>query len=288
MATWAQTVGGKPYPDALDERILKPVGMNNSTFYLETAVTHPMSMGHIGNASINVTVYRPFEEDVPEWPAGYLFSNVNDMGRFATALMNNGTLDGKQVLSSRLINEMSTPHTPLYSYYPDGSYGYGLILHNYRGVDVVEHGGNLEGFSCVFKMAPEHKFALIILDNGDRNMPNSTKKAFELMLPLKSEVQPKSMEMNESEMIRYVGNYSMEQDQNPQTENITSVKIKDNKLMIKTKDSEGTLEKVGKNQFTSIPPDVPEPTYIRFVPGKDGRIKYLHAGFRAYPKIIGS
>lgn len=282
----AQTVEGKPYPDAVDERILKPVGMNKSTFYLETAVTHPMSMGHIGNSSINVTVYRPFEEDVPEWPAGYLFSNVNDMGRFATALMNNGTLDGKQVLSSRVINEMSTPHTPLYSYYPDGSYGYGLMLHKYRGVDVVEHGGNLEGFSCIFKMVPEHKFALIILDNGaDRNMPNSTKKAFELMLPLKSEVQPKPMETNESEMIRYVGNYSMEQNQNPQPENITSVTIKDNKLMIKTKDREVALEKVGKDQFTQTIPENPESMHIRFIPGKDGRIKYLHTGFRAFPKI---
>lgn len=283
----AQTVGRKPYPDAVDERVLKPLSMNNSTFYLETAATRQMSMGHIGNASTNVKVYRPFEEDVPAWPTGYLFSNVNDMGRYATALMNNGTLDGKQVLSSQVINEMSTPHTPLYSHYPDGSYGYGLILHNHRGVDIVEHGGNLESFSCVFKMVPEHKFALIILDNGgDRNMPNSTKKAFELMLPLKPEGQQKPMEMNESEMIRYVGNYSMEQNQNPQPENITSVTIKDNKLMIKIEEREVALEKVGKDQFAlTIPPDVTEPEYIRFVPGKDGRIKYLHFGFRAYPKI---
>jgi hypothetical protein len=96
----------------------------------------------------------------------------------------------RQVLSPSVIREMSTPHAKLNSKYPDGNYGYGIMLHNYRGVDVVEHGGNHQSFTCVFLMVPEHKFALIILDNdGHRNMPNSTEKAFELMLPLKPEIQ---------------------------------------------------------------------------------------------------
>jgi CubicO group peptidase (beta-lactamase class C family) len=282
----AQIVGGKPYPDAVGDRILKPLRMNNSTFYLEMAVTHPMSMGHIGNASTKVTVQRPFEECVPAWPSGFLFSNVLDMARFAAALINNGTLDGKQVLSPQVIKEMSTPHAKLYSVYPDGSYGYGLMLHNYRGVDVVEHAGNLDGFTCVFKMVPEQKGALIILNNGVTDMPNSTKKAFELMLPLKPEVQLKSIDMNESEMVRYIGNYSgMDQDIQ-HTENITSVIIKDSKLLLKGTAPEAiSLEKVGKDQFTIIMPGVSEPKYIGFIPGKDGRIKYIHTGFKAYPKI---
>ncbi|WP_292377407.1 serine hydrolase domain-containing protein [Methanosarcina sp. UBA289] len=73
----AQIVGEKPYPDAVDEKVFKPVGMNNSTFYLETAVTHPMSMGHTGNTSAKVEVYRPFEEDVPLWPAGFFSSPMS-------------------------------------------------------------------------------------------------------------------------------------------------------------------------------------------------------------------
>jgi hypothetical protein len=170
--------------------------------------------------------------------------------------------------------------------YPNGSYGYGLMLHNYRGVDVVEHAGNLDGFTCVFKMVPEQKFALIILNNGVTDMPNSTKKAFELMLPLKPEVQQKPMEMNESEMDRYTGNYSGIDQDIQQAENITSVIIKDSKLLLKGTAPEAVpLEKVGKDQFTIIMPGVSEPKYIGFISGKDGRIKYMHTGFKAYPKI---
>jgi CubicO group peptidase (beta-lactamase class C family) len=281
----AQIVGGTPYPDAVEDRVLKPLGMNNSTFYLEMAVTHPMSMGHIGNASTKVTVMRPFEECVPIWPAGFLFSNVLDMARFAAALMNNGMLADKQVLSPSVIKKMSIPHAKLYSYYPDGSYGYGLMLHNYRGVDVVEHGGHHGSFYCVFKMVPEHKFALIILDNsGSSDMPNSTKKAFELMLPLKPEVQLKSIDMNESEMARYVGNYSAVQD--PQhTENNTRIIIKDRMLLLEeTSGKVVPLEKVDEDQFAITTPGIIEPIYIRFIPGNDGTIKYLHDRLRAYPK----
>ncbi|HWQ19145.1 MAG TPA: serine hydrolase domain-containing protein [Methanotrichaceae archaeon] len=280
----AQTVGGTPYSEAVAERVLKPVGMNNSTFYLETAVTHPMAVGHAGNASEKLTVMRPFEEYAYLWPAGFLFSNVQDMARFATALMNNGTLDGKQVLSSSIIKEMFTPHADLVSIYPGGSYGYGMMLHDYRGVDVVEHGGNQLSFTCVFKMVPEHKFALIILNNGvSREMPNSTRKAFEMMLPLKPEVVETPQDMNESEMARYVGNYS----QDPQhPENATGVIVKDGKLMLKSSSGhEMSIENAGKDLFTCAIPGNPDPMYIGFVPGKDGRIKYLHIGLRAAPKI---
>lgn len=281
-----QTVGEKPFPDVVDDRVLKPLGMNNSTFYLEMAVTHPMSMGHIGDRSTKMKVMRPFQYCVPIWPAGYLFSNVRDMARFAMALMNNGTLDGEQILSPSVINEISTPHARLYSVYPEGSYGYGIMMHNYRGIDVVEHEGNDEGFFSVFKTVPEHKFALIILNNGgSTNMPNSTKKAFELMLPLKPEVQRKPIGMNESEMARYVGNYTGEDQDVQDTKNITRVIIRDSKLLLKVKDLEVPLEKVDKDQFTVTTPGVPEPMYIRFVSGKDGRIKYIHNSFRAFPKI---
>jgi CubicO group peptidase (beta-lactamase class C family) len=281
-----QIVGGKPFPDAVDEMVLKPLGMNNSTFHLEMAVTHSMSMGHIGDASTGMKVMRPFEYCVPLWPAGYLFSDVLDMARFAAAIMNNGTLGGRQILSPSIIKEMSAPHSRLYSVYPDGSYGYGLMMHNNRGVDVVEHEGNDEGFFCVFKMVPEYKFALIILNNGGiTNMPNSTKKAFELMLPLRPEVAQRPLEINESEMARYAGNYSGEDQDVWHTENITSVIIKDGKLLLKVKDLEVPLEKVGEDQFIATIPGMPEPTYIGFVPGKDGRIKYIHNSLRAFPKM---
>ncbi|HPJ85257.1 MAG TPA: serine hydrolase domain-containing protein [Methanothrix sp.] len=287
----AQTLGGKPYPETVEERVLKPLGMNSTTFYLEMAVTYPMSLGYIGDESGNVTVMRPFEEYVFMWPAGFLFSNVLDMAKFAEALMNNGSLDDKQVLSPQIINEMFTPHADLLSVYPDASYGYGTMMYNYRGMDVVEHGGNHESFTCVFKMVPEHKFALIILNNGDqRYMANTTKKAFELMLPLEPEVRPEPLEMNGSEMGMYVGNYS-QYSQYPEL--VLGIIMRDGKLLSVDPDvlsvepggHEYPMEKLSDDQFIIIEPGSPEPEYVKFVRSDDGMIKYLHRGCRAFPKI---
>ncbi len=276
----AQVVGGMPYADAVEDRVLKPVGMNSTTFYLEMAVTHPMAMGYIGRASENLTVLRPFQEYATEWPSGFLFSNVLDMARYATAMMNNGTLDGRQVLSPEVIKEMCTPHADM----AEGniSYGYGLMMHSYRGVDVVEHEGNLDSFTCIFKMVPEHKFALVILDNGvSREMPNSTKKAFEMMLPLKPEIRLKPISMNEPEMARYAGIFM----QNLDPETNCSVIVKNGELLLNANGREIPMEKVGSDLFAIYTPGKPDPMYIGFIPGKDGRIKYLHFGSRALSKV---
>lgn len=276
----AQVVGGMPYADAVEEKVLQPVGMNNTTFHLEMAVTHPMAMGYTGRASKNLSVLRPFQDYATELPSGFLFSNVLDMARYARAMMNNGTLDGGRVLSPEVIKEMRTPHADM----AEGniSYGYGLMMHSYRGVDVVEHEGNLDSFTCIFKMVPEHKFALIILDNGvSREMPNSTKKAFEMMLPLLPEIRLTPRSMNESEMARYAGIYM----QNLDPAINCSVIVKNGRLWLNANGRELPMEKVGVDLFAIYTPGKPDPMYIGFIPGKDGRIKYLHFGSRALYKI---
>jgi hypothetical protein len=149
---------------------------------------------------------------------------------------------------------MCTPRADLVSVYPYGSYGCGMMMHSDRGVGVVEHGGNHLSFSCSFKM----------------------------ILPLKPEVVPEPLPMNESEVAEYAGNYRQDPG-NPKA--IASVIAKCGKLLLNGGSGhEVSVEKVGTNRFAIIMPGI-DPSYFGFVPGKDGSIKYLHSGLRAYPKI---
>jgi len=107
-------------------------------------------------------------ESTPSWPAGFTYSNVYDLARFAIAFMNGGKIDGRQVLSPAVIAMMSTPHADILGENPsgwprNGKYGYGLILQNYRGVRMVWHGGSIAGFGTMILMAPQQRFAVIIL-----------------------------------------------------------------------------------------------------------------------------
>lgn len=261
----AEKASGKNYADLLDDTIFKPLKMNRTTLRPTTAMTYPLSQGHIADDNGTMKVVRPYTDNVGIWPAGFIFSTANDLSHLAIAMMNNGTFDGKTVISPNVINAMSKPHAFIPS--ANGSYGYGLKITDFRGFKVVEHSGGLPGFTCTFKIVPENRTALIILNNGGREMLNSTRKAFEMMLPLSPEVVKEPVEMNESEMAKCVGNYS----QYPQwPEHIYSVKAEGGKLLVK------------RNGHV-IPIDVNSSNM--FVPGKDGKIKYLHLRGGAYPKI---
>ena len=44
--------------------------------------------------------------NVAMWPAGSMFSNAKDLSRWVIALLNEGRLEGKQVMSASLVNQM--------------------------------------------------------------------------------------------------------------------------------------------------------------------------------------
>jgi len=267
-----EKIGKKTYADQIDERIFRPLGMNRTTFKPTLAMTYPLSQGHSVNAN-GTSVVRPYSDNAGFWPSGFVFSSVNDMAHLAIALMNNGSLEGRQVISPKVIEEMSKPRAEMASAYENGSYGYGLMIYDRLGQKVVGHDGAIEGFTSNFMMVPEHKFALIILANADdRHFPNSTEKAFRLMLPLKEKAAPVPPTVNQSETAGYVGNYS-------------GIKVleKEGKLFMSA-GVEVPLVQTAKDRFDMILPGSTSPQLIGFIRDRKGEVKYLSFGLRSLKK----
>ena len=109
----AEEIGSKSYADLMSERIFAPLGMKSTTFRPTMAITRPLSQGHDSDGDSKPVVHRPFVEGTPSWPAGFMYSNVYDLARFAIAFMNGGKIDGRQVLSPAVIAMMSTPHADI-------------------------------------------------------------------------------------------------------------------------------------------------------------------------------
>src|SRR4030095_11111361 len=143
-----EEVGGKAYADQMSERLFKPLGMNSTTFRPTVAMTYPLSQGHSLSGKAKPTVIRPFGDNVAGWPDGFMFSRLNETARFAIAFMNGVRIDQKQVLAPEVITELSTPYADLHSRFgfENGRYGYGVFIHDHRGVHVVWHAGLLPGF----------------------------------------------------------------------------------------------------------------------------------------------
>ncbi|HEX5736245.1 MAG TPA: serine hydrolase domain-containing protein [Blastocatellia bacterium] len=267
-----EEVGGKPYADMMDELIFKPVGMQRTTLRPLAAMTHPMALGHSVEGNSKPTVMRPLFNNTTMWPAGSIFSSVNDLSCFVIAMMNGGRVEGKQVLDPLVVSKLPAPHVLLPGE-TDAHYGYGLLRFNQRGVRVVMHGGFSRGYGSMIQMAPEHRFAVIVVTNRSGETLNKTRtKALEMALPLKAEESrpTTALTMSRAELANYAGVYSHE----PQ---LWEVIVKDDKLILKQDGVETALTKIGEHKF-SLGASGGE---LVFVPGDDGKIKYLFDGLYA-------
>jgi CubicO group peptidase (beta-lactamase class C family) len=98
----AETVAGKPYADVIAERVFSPLGMTHSTLRPSMAMTWPLAQGHEIRDG-KPAVIRPAADNASGWPAGSIFSSALELSRFVIAFMNDGRLDGRQVLPPKLI-----------------------------------------------------------------------------------------------------------------------------------------------------------------------------------------
>jgi CubicO group peptidase (beta-lactamase class C family) len=222
------------------------------------------------------------EDNTQIWPAGFLFSNAQDLSRFAIAFMSGGQIDGKQAISTKLIERLSTPNVPVQSQYEGASYGYGLIMREIRGVRLVEHGGTTTGFASDFVMAPAQGVAIIILANRSVHLMKTEEKALELMLPLGPKPsETEAQKFTEREIEEYVGRYA----QDPNARNTFELVRTAEGLALKQGPAQFPLTKVGTDAFTVKLPRFTAPLRLKIVRGADGRVAYLHNRLRALKRL---
>src|SRR5262245_8496696 len=270
-----EEVDGKPYAEAMDELLFKPLGMSRSTLRPSVAMTYPLTAGHRIEGKMAVVI-RPAFNNTAMWPGGSVYSNVGDLNRFVIALMNEGKLEGKQAMSPLVVFSLPAPHVTLPGT-TDVNYGYGLMSYNYRGVRVVTHGGASAGYGSTIQLVPEHKFAVIVLTNrSGETLPRARDKAMELLLPLKPperEETNSAPALSEAEIANFVGRYSHA----PRT---WDVYVKNAKLWLKHEGGDSELKRVGPDTFT-----YDNGEELVFAPGPDGKVEHLFLGMYAAKKV---
>lgn len=268
---------GKPYGDAMTELLFTPIGMERTTLRPLMAMTYPLASPH-QPVQGKPTIVRPFFNNVAMWPAGSIFSNANDLSRWVIALLNEGRLDGKQVLSSTLIGKMFGHHIAVPGE-KDAYYAYGLTVFKFKDVEFVGHGGFSRGYGSMIQMAPSRKFAVIVLTNrSGETMRKSLNKATEIGLGLKDDEPEKPAAadpITPAEMQEYAGSYSHA----PQA---WDVSVKDGKLFMKFDGRDYPMTKTGERKFTFGANNENE---VVFAPGKSGKIEFIFTGLYAAKRV---
>lgn len=161
-------VNDMEWEELLEERILNPLGMDNTFMAIEdlsTAENHAQPF-QVRGGEIETMSYRNLDE---MGPAGSIVSNVEDMLKWVKMFLNNGTYQGKQILAPASIAEMVRPQMAL----PVGglpelrfsNYALGWMVEDYRGDVLIHHGGNIDGYSALVAMMPQQQLGIIALTN---------------------------------------------------------------------------------------------------------------------------
>lgn len=213
-----EQLSGELYADAMQHRLFVPLGMKRTSFRPTVNMTRPISQGHEAEGKATPTVVRPAVNNTGDWPAGFAYTTVGDLSRFAIALMNRGKIDGRQVLAPDLLETLATPRVEVpfdwdipKGFLEDAKYGYGFFAQEHRGVKAIFHGGTINGFGALIVLVPEKRFAVIAMANKTGTvLGQTTEKAMELFLPLQPRTPAasrKSMPLTHGEMEEIAGTY---------------------------------------------------------------------------------
>ncbi|RJG24170.1 serine hydrolase [Massilia cavernae] len=176
---------GKPWGDAVRERILKPVGMNMTT----TSLAENAGNANVSNAhsKINGKAAPVRALPVPNAVGAVgINTNAEDLARWMNVLLDGGKLPGAgtdaagkeiRLFSEAQSREMWTAQTPMKITQPKPplaaskpnffAYGLGFQLRDYKGRMLAMHGGALQGFYSRVLLVPEERLGIAILTNAE-------------------------------------------------------------------------------------------------------------------------
>ena len=174
-------VAGIGWDEAMQQWILGPLGMTESNTTIRALASHPnVAMPHerVGGKIAPVA----FDNLDNVAPAAALNANVLDMAQWMRFNLNEGSIDGQQLLDKDIMWEMHSLQMPVplsrrsadFQDRQFSGYGLGWSLSDYHGRKIISHGGGMSGMISLQTLVPSEKLGIMIMTNF---APNSLTRA---------------------------------------------------------------------------------------------------------------
>ena len=201
-------VSGKTWCDFVEERIMKPIGMEHSAAsWNRLKDTTNVIVPHVPTNG-KLEVIKRYTNPIFDAAAG-LYASTNDLSKWLILQMNKGKINGKTVFSEEQHQEMWTPQTIMqvnkpYSYTSNfNAYGLGWRITDINGHKQVSHTGGLDGIVTQTIMIPDMNLGIIVLTNQQSgaafNAISNTIKDSYLGLPYVNHVEKLAQKRKEQE-----------------------------------------------------------------------------------------
>ena len=164
-----QDVSGQPYNDYIEKHILKPLGMNYTTF------REPLGQNH-SEVSVSEELIPFFASGYEEkaerlddigfiyihsvGPAGSGSSSAADMAKYMIAHLQKGTYEGAQILKPETVDLMRTRN---FTDHPEShEFAHGFFNGKTDGYEFFDHGGGTVAFRTMLRFFPELDFGVFV------------------------------------------------------------------------------------------------------------------------------
>ena len=164
-------VSGKTWPEFVEERIMKPLGMTSSAGLFERVKDKSNSIDGHANVEGKVQVIQRSGVRVAA-AAGGVNSNITDLAKWVQMFLNGGKYEGgKRLISEKTLKEIWSPQTIVPVNSPGSynthfsAYALGFGVSDVNGYKQITHTGGLEGMVTQITMIPELNLGIIVLTN---------------------------------------------------------------------------------------------------------------------------
>ncbi len=179
-----ENLTGKSWEDNMKERILKPLGMNQTTLsVIDMEKTADRSLAYtVKNGNIISPV--PYRNIDAIAPAGGINSSAKDMANWLITWINDGKFNSKEIIPSGFRNQAITVQVATGGGLPGdenpdlhfGGYGFAWGMSSYRGHYRVEHSGGIDGFITTTCFFPSDSLGIFIVT--DQSVPTTSIRNF--------------------------------------------------------------------------------------------------------------
>jgi CubicO group peptidase (beta-lactamase class C family) len=193
-------VGGKPFPQQLEEMVLKPIGMTRSAF------AQPLAGPLAANASSahdKGGVVRGKYHVYPELAAAGLWTTPTDLALFAIEIQQAAAGKSSRALSQKMAQEMLTSQ--------GDNWGLGITLRGKSSQQRFMHSGSNQGFNCLMLAFTETGAGIVIMTNANsgRALIDEIVRAVANEYGWKTDTAPRRtvVELPVESLSKYVGFY---------------------------------------------------------------------------------
>lgn len=165
-----EAVSGKPWRDFLRDEVLKPAGMKRTTGYASALYKDKNHAVPLEREGADWKPVAQRKTDATMHAAGGMGTSAFEAARWLQLHIQDGTLDGKQVLRPETARAMRVLESKRDK--PEGTIrivqGFGMAwsVGTFNGRPLCQHGGGYRGASSYIALLPDDRTAVVVMINA--------------------------------------------------------------------------------------------------------------------------